>query len=315
VLGGSSRSTLEVRVDGVAWREVESLSDAGPHDPVFALRHGEDGATDVLFGDGVTGTRLPTGTENVVAVYRKGIGLAGLAAPGELTLLTTRPAGVRAVTNPVAAAGAADPDGVEDARRTAPLVARTLDRVVSLRDYEDVARARPGVAKVQATLAWRAGRRAVLLTVAGARGARFDETGLDATGLRAAIAAVADPAVPVDVRSFTPVFFQVAATVRVAAGHDAVTVLTAATVRLRDAFAFERREFGQPVAASQVVAVLQATAGVVAVDLDRFHRADQASPELADRLPARLARRAGPATVGAELLLLDPRPPELGVQP
>lgn len=49
--------------------------------------------------------RLTTGTFNVRAVYRKGIGAAGNLATGQLSQATDRPLGLRAVTNPIPAAG------------------------------------------------------------------------------------------------------------------------------------------------------------------------------------------------------------------
>ena len=40
--------------------------------------HSQVHYTGVQFGDGITGSRLPTGTDNVQALYRKGMGEAGL---------------------------------------------------------------------------------------------------------------------------------------------------------------------------------------------------------------------------------------------
>ena len=39
-------------------------------------------AVSLTFGDGVTGSRLPTGSANVTASYRIGTGLAGLLRDG-----------------------------------------------------------------------------------------------------------------------------------------------------------------------------------------------------------------------------------------
>src|SRR5439155_978680 len=78
-----------------------------------------------------------------------------------------RPLGVKAVSNPVAAAGGDDPETIDDLRANLPLSVRTLGRVVSLRDYEDFARAFAGVAKAQATWTWDGNRRGILITVAG----------------------------------------------------------------------------------------------------------------------------------------------------
>ncbi len=46
----------------------------------------------------------------------------------------------------------------------------TLDRIVSLRDFEDFARAFAGIGKAQATWLWDGERRLVHLTVAASNG-------------------------------------------------------------------------------------------------------------------------------------------------
>ncbi len=168
-------STLEVRVNDVLWHEVPTLYDAGPADRVYVTRRADDGTTTVQFGDGRTGARLPSGRDNVKATYRKGSGAAGLVQAGQLTLLLTRPLGVRDVNDPVAPTGGDDPESRDDARANAPLTVRTLDRVVSLQDYEDFARAYSGIAKARAT--WtRAGQaHGIFLTVAGPDGAAVPE--------------------------------------------------------------------------------------------------------------------------------------------
>ena len=48
-----------------------------PRDRAYALRTDEAGAAYVQFGDGERGARLPSGSNNVRATYRKGIGAAG----------------------------------------------------------------------------------------------------------------------------------------------------------------------------------------------------------------------------------------------
>ena len=72
----SSENVIEVRVDGVRWAEVPSLGDHGPHDRVFTVEVA-GGKASVRFGDGKRGARLPTGTRNVTATYRIGVGGQG----------------------------------------------------------------------------------------------------------------------------------------------------------------------------------------------------------------------------------------------
>ena len=135
-----SKSTLAVRVNDVLWHEVPTLYGAGPRERVYISRRSDDGHTTVEFGDGTTGARLPTGRDNVRAKYRKGVGLAGLIKAGQLSQLMSRPLGVKSAVNPEDATDAKDPDTLADTRRNAPLTVLTLDRTVSLLDYEDFAR-------------------------------------------------------------------------------------------------------------------------------------------------------------------------------
>ncbi|NEQ30829.1 MAG: hypothetical protein F6K04_07485, partial [Leptolyngbya sp. SIO4C5] len=94
-------STLEVRVNDIRWHEAPMLYGQKPSDRIYITRQTEDGKTEVKFGDGKTGARLLTGTNNVEATYRKGIGLAGNVKANQLTALMSRPLGLKAVTNPL----------------------------------------------------------------------------------------------------------------------------------------------------------------------------------------------------------------------
>ncbi|HEX2205145.1 MAG TPA: putative baseplate assembly protein, partial [Longimicrobium sp.] len=266
-------STLEVRVGDLKWREVPALYARGPRERVFTTRRQDDGTTTVHFGDGVEGARLPTGAENVRAVYRKGIGRVGNVRAGQLSLLMTRELGVKSVDNPVAASGGADPQEREDARANAPVTVLTLDRVVSLRDYEDFARAFSGVAKAHAVWTWEAGGRGVFLTVAGPDGDDVPEGGPLHLRLLGALAGAGDPRVPVRVRPYRRVPFRVAATVRPAPDRDPARVKAAVDDALRARFSFGARRFGEGVRLSEVMAAVQSVPGVLAVDVDVLARA------------------------------------------
>ncbi len=81
----------------------------------------DDGKTVVIFGDGTTGSRLPTGAENVRATYRKGIGTGGLVKANQISQLLTRPLGVKSAVNPSTAKDAADAETLDEARNNATL--------------------------------------------------------------------------------------------------------------------------------------------------------------------------------------------------
>ena len=70
---------------------------------------------------------------------------------GQLSMLLTRPLGVKGAINPMDAEGAADREALDDARQNVPLTVLTLDRAVSLKDYEDFSRGFSGIAKALAT--------------------------------------------------------------------------------------------------------------------------------------------------------------------
>jgi predicted phage baseplate assembly protein len=192
-----SASTLEIRVNDLLWHEVPSLIECSPDDRVYVTRPTSDGGRVVEFGDGITGARLPTGHENVRAHYRRGIGTGGLVKARALDLLLTRPPGINAVNNPLPATGAEDPEPVALARENAPLTVRTLDRIVSLRDYEDFARAYAGVAKSHVTWAAPGRQRGVLVTVAGPQGASIEPGTPTHDNLLTAIEGAGDELIPV----------------------------------------------------------------------------------------------------------------------
>jgi hypothetical protein len=270
-----SASTLNVYVNDVLWREAPFFYGRGANERIYILRHDDDGRTTVQFGDGINGARLPTGQNNVRAEYRKGSGLGGLVQAGQLSQLLSRPLGLRDVVNPAAAEGAQAPESREDARQNAPTTVLTLDRVVSLQDYEDFSRTFAGVAKAQAVWVWDGRKRTVFLTVAGPEGKDIDESGAVATRLKEALRTYGDPFVGFTIKNFRKVPFQVHGTVTVASDHVIDTVMNAVHGALLKRYSFDVRAFGQPVALSEVIALIQSVPGVVAVDIDEFYRNDK----------------------------------------
>ncbi|MDB4951656.1 MAG: hypothetical protein JWM27_4305 [Gemmatimonadetes bacterium] len=310
-------TSLEVRVGDLRWNEVPTLYGARPRDRVYTTRRQDDGTTIVQFGDGRSGARLPTGRENVGSVYRKGIGRVGNVRARQLSLLMTRELGLRSVVNPLAAGGGQDPQEIEDARTNAPVTVLTLDRVVSIRDFEDYARTFPGIAKAQAVWAWDAGRRGILLTVAGPEGDPVS-VARDMPGdrLRLALEGHGDAFVPVRVLPFRAVRFHLDARLVIDADRLAETVLAAVRAALLAAFSFGARRFGQRVALSEVIATIQAVPGVVAVDVDALYR-DGGERKPAPYLTADAPRPGGqaPGVEGAELLTLELLPDALTAVP
>jgi predicted phage baseplate assembly protein len=301
------QSTIEVRVNDVRWEEAASLHGLTSENKSYQVRVEADGATRVTFGDGQSGARLASGVENIVATYRTGIGPEGEVDAHALTLLQTRPLGIRSVTNPLPASGAAPLDDLEAARVKAPLNALTIDRLVSLADYEHFARAFAGISQAQAVSLWNGQTRLVHLTLAGVGGEKVEAENDLYLNLLNAIQAFHDPLQPVLVNSYTPRHFNVSGKILVEAHYRAEAVLNAVQAALLQTFSFEQRSLGQPVTASEVIAVMQRVPGVIAVDLDWLHSSDQPSA-LLPFLSAGLATwDAGKKTsVAAELLMVNP---------
>lgn len=307
-----SRSELEVRVDGVLWDELPSLYGLDPSTQAYVVRIDDDSKATVTFGDGSSGARLPTGVENVTSAYRSGIGPDGAVDTGSLSLLQTRPYGIKSVTNPVRASGAAAAETLEEARTNAPLTVLTLDRIVSLRDFEDFARSFAGIGKAQAVTLWDRKTRFVHLTVAAADGTALDPGGTLEVNLLAGIDAARDAVAGVAVDSFQLVTFDTRARILVDARYETDVVEEAVRAAIEDRFSFERRSFGQPVTRAEVIATMQGVEGVVAAMVDELHPTDDTSDLLVERIPAETAAvldpvssRAPRVTVGAQLLLVN----------
>jgi hypothetical protein len=307
-------AAIAIYVNNIRWKRVPYLYGHDATERVYALTRDLSGATNVLFGDGIAfGARLPSGNENVMAVYRRGIGSSGLVAPAALSLLTTRPPGVRDVTNPLASDGAADPETVGQARTNAPFAVKTLGRIVTLEDYGDFVRASAGVAKSRVDLGWSGGQRNVLITVAGPNGAPILATSTLALNLVRALDDASDGAYPFSVRAVRPRSFSVSAALAIDPTSLTQNVNTAVLNALWMAFGFTARELGQPVFLSEVIATIAAVDGVIATNVTAFDYTEAVWPGIQPHLDAQPAAISGGSSVGAELLTIDSIPAALTV--
>lgn len=316
-----AESTLEVFVNDVAWAESDCFAGLGAGDRRYVVRIDDEGATSVVFGDGVTGSRLPSGQENVRARYRSGIGSPGNVAAGQISLLTSRPLGVTQVVNPLPATGGADREGRDEVRDNAPRYLRALDRLVSVSDYEDFARAFAGIGKAAAVELSDGQRQVVHVTIAGADDGPIAEHSDLYRNLRLALQQLGDPYYPVALALRDRKLLVVQARVRLLPEYRWESVEPRVREHLLEAFGFERRELGRSVARSAVLAAIQQVAGVDFADMDAFGAlgmeeltVTDPSAHLTDTQvvrvrPARFERAPG-VIVPAEIAYLDPGVPE-----
>lgn len=310
-----SESTLNIRVEGILWEGVRSLYPLAPQDKSYITRIEDDGTTHIGFGDGLRGARLPSGQENITATYRSGLGLDGNLNPGQLNILKTRPQSITDVINPLAAIGAANPERLADARTKAPPTVRTLDRIVSLQDFEDFAQGFSGIGKAQATAIWNGATQLVHITIAGIEGAAIPPTSQLYQRLQQAIDLARDPIQQVRINSYDRQLFNVEARILVDPRYLPEQVLAAVGYKLKQAFMFDKRQFDRGVTSAEIIAAIQSIEGAVAVDLDALYRVGE-SRQLVDDLTVLTARYVSDdqtsdrKLVPAQLLLLN----HLGIQ-
>jgi hypothetical protein len=179
------KSTLEIRVNGILWQEVESFYGTEPTQEVYIVRQDADQNSTVTFW------RLPSGINNITARYRFGAGAVKPPAGGLQQII--RPVkGLARVINPVAAGGGADADQPKDIKRNGPASALTLGRAVSLADFDALARSFGGVVNVSAGWAWDTRRQRAVVKLS-----YIDDGGDIADSLRSFLVGQADPNVPV----------------------------------------------------------------------------------------------------------------------
>lgn len=281
--GSGYASTLRIWVDGIEWHEVPSFYDQPGDARVFATREDENGFTHVQFGDGVEGSRLPTGAGNVVARYRHGSG-ADAPAAGSLTVVVRPQPGLRALRNPGAAGGGADPDPPDQIRRYAPDSVLTFGRAVSAYDCEVVAAGAPGVTRAASAWTWEAAQQRAMAVVWVGDDKAAEESA------KTALAGASDPNRLALVKRATAIRAGVLLAVVVDADRDPAPVLAAVRAALSDPvaglFAPTRMRIGRAVFESEVAAAVIAVPGVVAMHgLElRTHRAGSWQQEAGFRM-------------------------------
>jgi hypothetical protein len=260
-------STLEVTADDVKWTEVNSLYQQTPAARVFATLNQVGGNTDVLGGDGVEGSTLPTGQNNIRATYRIGSGVSGNVAAGSITTLMDRPLGVIGVNNPQGATGGQDAQSVDDIRANAPLSVLTLGRAVSVTDYENFARSFAGIAKAHAIWIPSGPGRGVFVTVAAAGGSALPPGNSTLGNLISSLHDYGNPLIPINAVSFLETLFSFSADIKYDPSRDAAAVQESIRDSLSQHYSFDARDFGQGVSADEISAFIQAVPGVIAVNV------------------------------------------------
>ncbi|RCJ32424.1 putative baseplate assembly protein [Nostoc punctiforme NIES-2108] len=261
-------STLEVYVNDVRWQEVENLIDLSPTDRAYVTQTDSDGNTTIIFGNGEHGARLPSGIENVKAVYRAGTGKSGNVAAEKITQLAMQPLGLSGVLNPIAATGGADPESDYEIRRNAPVGITSLNRAVSVQDYANFARTFTGIGKSNAQRLSNGSEQILHITIAGADDIYIDRNSDLYRSFVQALYQFGDPyqSLKIDMREL--MLLIISANVRILANYQWESVALIIRTALFDKFSFERQELGENVVLSGVISTIQQVPGVDYVDVD-----------------------------------------------
>jgi len=187
------KSTLRIHVNGILWREVPNFFLAGPEEQIYVVRHNEKEEAIITFGDGIRGSRVPSGTGNILANYRFG---AGAASPptDAITQMAKPVKGVKSVRNPLPAYGGDDAETEETLRTSAPHSALLLGRIVSIQDMQALAAGYPGVKAVNAEWSWHESRQQAVACIwyMGEEGIKAD--------LERTLRDLSDPSTPIAVK-------------------------------------------------------------------------------------------------------------------
>lgn len=263
-------STLNIYVNNVEWHEAATLAGLGPRDRKFTTKTDDADNTTVIFGDGKEGSRLPTGVLNVNSIYRRGIGKAGNVIADQVSLLQTKPLGVKSVINPRRASGGADKEDRDQARENAPLAVMALDRLVSLQDYSDFTRTFAGIAKASGRRLSDGSRQFIHLTIAGADDIPIDPVSDLHRNLLEALRSLGDLSVAVQIESRELIILVLGANMRLKPDYVWDPVASAVRAALLAKFGFRKRALGQAALLCEIIGCIQAIEGVAYVDVDAF---------------------------------------------
>lgn len=152
--------SIELRVAGQLWQEIDDLLGAGPEVPqpdwgqppgstlplakpvdVFVVDY-EAGV--IRFGDGVRYGKRPPAEASISVSYDICVGAAGNVAAGSIKQAPALPSGI-AVSNPIRSWGGADAESVSDGEKQVARFLQHRERLVTAEDFATIARRAPGI--------------------------------------------------------------------------------------------------------------------------------------------------------------------------
>lgn len=256
------KAAIEVKVANRTWEQAAGFQNSLPADAHYTVRMTEEGRLKITFGDGRRGRRLPTGSNNVRLTYRKGTGLGGNLDAGRFTKAAKPHYLVEKVRQPLPATGGNDMEGLAFLREKAPATLLTLERAVSLEDFDNLVTSQSSVWQAKAfarpTGLGRNQRIEVVVVPAGG-----GELGPLAGTLTEFILVHAAPGLEVMVTAYEHQTFTLEVEIAVdSAAYNPEEVAAAVKSALEEAFSLQKRKLSQDLFLSEVYQVVEAVTGV-----------------------------------------------------
>ncbi|HSY71741.1 MAG TPA: baseplate J/gp47 family protein [Alloacidobacterium sp.] len=294
------KSTLTVTVNGVAWNEQSSLGQSAPDARDFTTTLDDTAQTTVVFGDGFNGARPPSGTNNIHARYRKGLGSSGNLPVGSIQQLVDSIPNLKKVTNPMPSSGGSDADSPAQIRTGAPASLRTFGRAVSAPEYAALALNFPGISKAMAiwVVSDPVTNQAIAHPYVQLTVATVDETPIKGTllasNLRSFLDSHRDPNVLLRLRDFSPVYIELIVAIEIDSHFPQNATLSQVQVALNPGenldgsfgyFALQNLQFGQPIFLSAIYAIVQSVPGVTNATITSLRRVGPGVAEPSGTVP------------------------------
>lgn len=285
LLPGTAATAAAIRLTDAegSWLALRDLLEADRFARVFVPEVEHDGTVTLRFGDDSNGARPIPGRPLAIA-YRVGGGEAGNIGRDVLRHILAPPAaGIIGVTNPLPGIGGRRRESAKHIRRFAPSAIAVQDRAVTEADYARVVEELPGVQRAQARIRWTGSWYTVFIIVDRIGGGSVVEDSAFSARLLAHLNAKRMAGYDLDISD--PVTVALDLAMHVCVEPDAVR----ADVRQRLERLFsarlgadgtpgffhpDRRSFGDPLYASEVLAAAKRVPGVRSAILTRFARSD-----------------------------------------
>jgi hypothetical protein len=206
------KSTLKVIVNDIQWQERDDFLNSSPNDHHYVISLNENGSIKITFGDGIRGSTLPTGVDNIHAQYRVGMGFKGNLQPNTPVVPQENNPAIKSVSIPAGSYGGAEKILSQQKRNYRPHIL-TLGRAISLEDYSNIATTFGEISKARAYMIMKDGLETVVLIVAGQRG-RVVGSALQME-LQAYMDERRDIGIPLEIESFVPVPVDIVVEVKV----------------------------------------------------------------------------------------------------